>query len=184
MLYKMPNPEIEGAASMSLACLQWLYKTAQKMRQVVEVGSYKGRSIHALLSGCQGTVYAVDNWIMPTGPLAGQFRSKTFQAFQENVGGFPNLKIVQMPSLEAAGDFKNRSIDMVFIDGDHSYEAVTADIAAWLPKARKLICGHDFSETATPGVVKAVKEMFRTFEIIPGTNIWAVDLTKSRKRKG
>jgi len=48
---------------------------------------------------------------------------------------------------------------MVFIDGDHSYEGGAADIAAWLPKTRKLLCGHDYNTPVWPGVTEAVGEI-------------------------
>jgi hypothetical protein len=172
----MPDPPIEGARSMSAICLQWLYETAQGMASIVEVGSYKGRSTHALCSGCPGTVTAVDHWIMMFGPRAGTFRAGALATFKENVGHFKNLNIIQAPSLEAVLTFKDASIDMVFIDGDHSYEGVKADVLAWIPKAKKLICGHDY-HGATPGVIQAVEELFPgRFRVIPQTNIWAVDL--------
>lgn len=176
MKYQMPDPPIEGAGSMSPICLQWLFETAKKMKSVVEVGSYKGRSTHALLSGCPGKVYAVDHWIMMFGPRAGHFREGALATFKENVGHFKNLNIIQASSLEAVSAFNDTSIDMVFIDGDHSYEGINADILAWLPKARKLICGHDY-HGATPGVIQAVEELFLgRFRVIPQTNIWAVNL--------
>ncbi len=52
---------------------------------------------------------------------------------------------MKMSSAEAAEMFTTTA-DMVFIDGDHSYEAVKRDIELWLPKCRKLICGHDYNE--------------------------------------
>jgi hypothetical protein len=59
---------------------------------------------------------------------------------------------------------------MIFIDADHSYESVLADILAWRPKARKLICGHDYKKT-WPGVQRAVQEVFgKDFGVFKG--IW------------
>jgi len=45
----------------------------------------------------------------------------------------------------------------VFIDGNHSYGHVRADIAAWRPKLKPggLLCGHDFH---MEGVRRAVTE--------------------------
>jgi hypothetical protein len=51
-------------------------------------------------------------------------------------------------------------VDMVLLDGDHEYEGVVADIEAWLPKARKLLCGHDYGHPDYPGVARAVDEIF------------------------
>ena len=78
-----------------------------------------------------------------------------------------------MDSVEASRVFAGKA-DMIFIDGDHSYEAVKADIEAWLPKCTKLICGHDLN---CESVQKAVLEKF-TFNKIRVTddNIWFVVL--------
>jgi hypothetical protein len=68
----------------------------------------------------------------------------------------------------------------MFLDGDHEYEAVVADIKAWLPKARRLLCGHDYGHPDYPGVARAVDELFADRVVLadPGTlhTIWTVDL--------
>ena len=54
------------------------------------------------------------------------------------------------------------SWDFIFIDGDHSYEAVRQDIALWAPRVRPggMIGGDDYHEKEYPGVVQAVHEAF------------------------
>lgn len=53
-------------------------------------------------------------------------------------------------------------LDLVFIDANHSYEAVCADIEAWSPLIKEggILCGHDWDEKGAswPGVHKAVVE--------------------------
>jgi len=150
--------------------LQWLYSTAKEMETIVEVGSWKGRSTHALLSGCPGTVWAIDHWLGSKND-DGQIEAKEhdiFKIFKQNVGYFKNLKIIKAYSLEAAVQFEEKSVDMVFIDGDHSYEEVKKDINTWLPKAKKLICVHDYCWSS---VRQAIDEAFD----IPGVlfeSIW------------
>ncbi len=67
---------------------------------------------------------------------------------------------------------------MVFLDGDHEYEGVAADIEAWYPKTQKLLCGHDYNHPDYPGVAKAVDEIFghRMASAGPGNlqAIWTV----------
>ena len=82
---------------------------------------------------------------------------------------YGNLEWIRKDSAEAARDIPDKSVDMVFIDADHSYEGCKRDIETWLPKARKIICGHDYSQN-WPGVVKVVDEKIRDFFVYE--SIW------------
>ncbi len=169
------HPDIDGW--MTSDELQWLFDRSQEMKGIVEIGSFNGRSTHALLSG-GAQVVAVDHFRGSAGEEAHAGASQDdgiYRDFQRNVGHFPNLSVVRMPSLEAAAMFKDRTFDAVFIDASHEYENVRADILAWGPKARKLLCGHDYHES-WPGVIKAVRELLVPFEV-HGT-IWSYRLTR------
>jgi hypothetical protein len=147
--------------------LQWLFNMAGQMQNIVEVGSWKGRSTHALLSACRGQVTAVDTWQTV---IQGHDPAEAWEDFLRHVREFSNLVVIKLPSLAAAEMFLDRTVDMVFIDADHSYEAIRADILAWRPKVRKLICGHDYKKS-WPGVQRAVQEIFgRDIGVIKG--IW------------
>lgn len=147
---------------MMVEQLEWLFDVSRNMESIVEIGSYKGKSTHALLSGCKGTVWAVD-------PFVNYGEAKDFyKDFMKNVGHFKNLKPLKMTSEEAVKQFKDKSIDMVFIDGGHDYEDVKKDIEMWLPKTKKLICGHDYQGT---DVRQAVDEKFKFVSNL--NSIWA-----------
>jgi predicted O-methyltransferase YrrM len=92
-----------------------------------------------------------------------------FKEFEANVGKFDNIEILRGDSVEMAA--KSPTVDMVFIDGSHEYEAVKADILAWKDKATKLICGHDLDR---PGVRKAVAEVFGARVGLATGTIWQV----------
>jgi predicted O-methyltransferase YrrM len=157
--------------------LVWLFETARKMESIVEVGSWKGRSTHALLSGCRGTVYAVDHF---KGSMAEIGRDQShFEAtirdisvdFLKNVGMFTNLVVLKANSVDAAKKFKPGSIDMVFIDGGHTYDDIYLDLEAWAPIARRLVCGHDYGSEVKDAVDKKFGE--KRVETM-GSGIWMV----------
>lgn len=126
--------------------------------RLVEVGTYKGCSfsylvVEAMNSGKKFDVVGVDACPWPDveqdfnknmKPLEGNFRTL--------FGG---------DSFDRAKDFEDRSIDFIFIDANHTYEFVSKDIAAYLPKMKPggIMAGHDFNG-AHPGVVQAVIEAF------------------------
>jgi predicted O-methyltransferase YrrM len=162
--------------------LHWLYAKAKEMDSVVEIGSWKGRSAHALLSGCKGKVFCVDNFKGNKGDLHGEHKevlSRDISVdFLKNVRSFPNMVLMQTDSIKAANSFANKSVDMVFIDGDHEEASVYQDIMAWMPKAKKMVCGHDFdSDAVKSGIVRALVEnkIFK-FRCFPETSIWEVAL--------
>lgn len=69
-------------------------------------------------------------------------------------------------SQDVSHTYKDSSLDGVFIDAEHTYEAIKSDIRCWLPKVKKsgIIAGHDYHEDH-PGVIRAVNESFSTFEV-------------------
>jgi hypothetical protein len=65
----------------------------------------------------------------------------------------------QGDSVEVAKNYKDGKIDVLFIDGDHSYPGCHRDIEAWIPhlKENGVILFHDCDESS-PGVMWAVAE--------------------------
>ena len=66
---------------------------------------------------------------------------------------------VVLPSTHGSTKFADSSLDFVYIDGDHTYNGVLADILAWRPKIKPdgVMGGDDFDH---PGVIRAVAEQF------------------------
>ena len=149
---------------------------------VVEVGVWKGRSLSAILDICRANrnrLYAVDTW-KPDLRDAGYQEAAVHDIeaiFVRNLsllGHRETVEIIRENSARACDRFPDRSVDLVFLDADHSYESVRNDLLAWFPKVAQngILCGHDY--TTRPGVRRAVDEMFRACAALPGGSIWVV----------
>ncbi len=88
---------------------------------------------------------------------------------------FDQLRVLRIDSVKAASMFPDRYFDLVFIDGNHDYEAVKTDILMWMPKIRNggIISGHDYLRTREDllGVTKAVDDLFDSVEEGP-SGVW------------
>ena len=74
-------------------------------------------------------------------------------------------RLVRLDSVAASKRVNDRSLDLVFIDDDHSREGCTRSIRAWFYKAKPggWIGGHDYKHTSRRfhfGVKEAVHDFF------------------------
>tara|TARA_A100001388_G_scaffold267126_1_gene240919 strand:- start:598 stop:915 length:318 start_codon:yes stop_codon:yes gene_type:complete len=69
----------------------------------------------------------------------------------------------------AVQSFADRSIDAIYIDGDHTYDGVKKDITLWEKKivSGGIMVGDDYKRFE--GVRKAVNESFEKFDVIGNT---------------
>lgn len=156
-----------------------------------EVGVHTGMMTSMLLRGCpQLKLYAVDNWWAvppkPTDPeklknwvdvgLAGRNPARDRSRFKERTAPYKDrLTVLYGDSVEMATRVEDNSLDFVFIDADHRYESVIADLKAWVPKVKDdgIVCGHDYDHPRFPGVTQAVFEAFgEEHEDINFDHIW------------
>lgn len=116
----------------------------------LEIGSYRGESATIFLGFPQiVTLDCVDQWAAAAEILRSKFP-------REIAAG--RCRVRQMSS--AAFARQAGELDVVYIDGDHSYEAVRADIAAYSVKLSPggFLAGHDY-HSGYPGVMKAVEQL-------------------------
>lgn len=154
--------------------LEWLADEARSHSCIIEIGSYLGRSTMALADNTKGCVFAVDNFLGPTDGCEVPDRDTIFERFSENLKEHLIIgKVLPVIEDHVKVDPKEFPVpDMIFIDGDHSYESVKRDIEKWEPilGPEGLLCGHDL-DYRFPGVEQALKELVPDYKKGPG-RIW------------
>jgi predicted O-methyltransferase YrrM len=160
--------------------LKFLAEKAENASNVVEIGSWKGRSTKVLLEASEGFVHAIDHFkgTSEVGDGWSGFLAEEqdiYEEFMKNVGDYANLRVHKMGSADAVELFSDNSLDLVFIDGDHTYDGIIADIDNYLPKVKSggTICGHDYT-TGFPDVIKAVHERFDNVKVVD--TIWYAEV--------
>lgn len=146
----------------------------------VEVGVFAGDLSKRLLGAKKDLkLYMVDPWIefgsdseyARTGDFHGnlsQLQQDECLALASGSVAFAGdrARIIRNYSIPAAATFPDGLLDFAFIDADHTYDAVKADLAAWYPKIKQggLISGHDYNHPDFPewGVKRAVDEFAAT----------------------
>jgi len=102
--------------------------------RVLEIGSYLGAASCHLAAGLfdrKGTIYCVDTWNNETMPDGTR---DTFTEFSRNVAPVANMiRMIRKPSAELASDELETPLDLIFLDGDHSYEAARTDFGIASP---------------------------------------------------
>lgn len=162
--------------------LTWLAEQASTRKRVVEIGSWKGRSIRAMADNLEpfSQLLAVDTWEGTPEDghykeLEGKGAEWLYYQFMANAGYLRAVENLRGPSVNTAHYLVLRgrtSFDMIFIDAAHDYKNVKADILAWRPLLAPggLLCGHDY-DAGRPGVVRAVNELIPNKKRGPGS-IW------------
>lgn len=136
-----------------------------RSHNIVEVGVYTGQSAAFLGVELFNRHCGLSVKFDLVDSMHEQHRSR------QNLERLPGFNFISGQSHEVADLYDHRSLDMVFIDADHSYAAVSRDIDAWLPKVRKggIIAGHDYKVWPGFGVIEAVTERFDRVEIWRGS---------------
>lgn len=140
-----------------------------------ELGVYRGDTFLYLLHHCpQLTLIGVDIWHDPRRvPWEAVVRKRSAPYGDRAV-------IMKTYTTEASKHIPDNSLDFVFIDADHSLNAVTQDIEHWTPKVKPegWVLGHDYHRERHPDVVQAVNRFFPEVQEFTD-KVWAAPRAKS-----
>jgi GR25 family glycosyltransferase involved in LPS biosynthesis/cephalosporin hydroxylase len=163
-------------------CAVEQFKLYQKMVEeatdgshFVEIGTWKGKStscmgVEIANSGKKIKFDCIDTF---KGSVEHQYdpsivNGTLFDEFKQNTKPIENyINPIVSDSVEAAKNYKDGSIDFIFLDGDHSYEGLCRDLEAWLPKLKPggVIAGDDINNEDFPDVAKSILNFVTDFDI-------------------
>jgi O-antigen biosynthesis protein len=155
---------------------------ATRPSSVVELGAYSGVSYCCFCQAVQAlrlptACHAIDTWEGdPHGGYFGGDVLRDLRAHHDPLYGDFSV-LVQSTFDAAVSQFPDRSIDLLHIDGHHTYEAVRHDFEMWLPKLseRGVILFHDIAiRDADFGVWRLWQELrgrYPSFELTHGCGL-------------
>jgi len=130
-------------------------------QRACEVGIWKDAfSAHLLQHSHLATLVSVDSWhdSFPHAPITASRLEAQARRALAPFGSRSRILIDYSP--QAAQQFADGYFDFVYIDANHRYHLIQADIAAWWPKVRAggILAGHDYVRARHCGVIQAVDE--------------------------
>lgn len=142
---------------------------------IVELGTHYGTSLWSFCqavkdNNLQTKIFSVDTW--KGEKHAGFYGEEVFETVNDIKDKYyngVNLKLRRMTFDEALGDFEDNSIDILHIDGLHTYEAVKYDFENWIPKVKKggVVLLHDIMVNRDDfGVCKLWEELKNNYKTI------------------
>ena len=169
----------------------WMIE-AHRPRTFVELGTHQGASYFAFCQaverlGLDTHCYAVDTW--KGDEHAGFYNGKVFEKVRAHNEaqylGFSRL--VRSTFDDALEHFEDGTIDLLHIDGLHTFEAVKHDFDTWLPKlsARAVVVMHDTNvRERNFGVSKLFNQLkthYPAFEFVHGHGLGVLGIGEDQK---
>ena len=171
-VYKKVLESVESGTFVEVGC--WLGASTSYMGELIKHNKKDGK------------FFAVDTWEgSPDEEIHARLIASRggdiFSIFKENMeaAGIKDIvNPIRKPSVEAAKDFEDESIDFVYIDAGHTYKEVYEDLTSWIPKVKKggFVGGHDYYPhfIRGNGVKEAVHEFFERDELTIIENSWLI----------
>lgn len=142
------------------------YRLNKQNIRMLEVGSCLGES-SAVFAQNVGELYCIDAWDINM--IKWDFEINRWKDKMPDIehifdlvcNEYSNIHKIKGESLKEVNNFEDGFFDFIYIDAEHSYESVKADLLAWKSKTTKYIGGHDY-QMQFMGVVQAVNEIFNS----------------------
>jgi len=154
---------------LRMATQMALDKFGKQPLRVVEIGVREGKNAIEMLKNLNiKMLYLVDSYEVYQDGLKYKATEYYQDIWYKNMFYYmedyqDKTTLVTKPSMFAVTLFGDTSLDYVYIDANHSFDHVKADIEAWSVKIKQggIMGGHDYGNPDYPGVEEAVKQFCR-----------------------
>ena len=155
---------------------------------IAEIGVWRGEFSNKLLEYCMPKkLILVDPWLFDEKirgcapqiegkePLSQKYFDDAYSETRKKFQNSFNVEIIKNNSVESSKKFNNEYFDYIYIDAEHTYNAVKKDLGCWYPKLKKngYIFGDDYhwrEKDGTLSVARAYQDFFAKYNI----NSWCV----------
>lgn len=126
--------------------------------KIAEIGVFAGEFATTLAKTQPALLVLIDPWrgILTSGDADGNNvvhidGERAFQMIKEKAKGVPFVDVRRGYSQDVLPEFPDEFFDVVYIDGDHSFQGCARDLDLALRKVKKggWICGHDYEMNYT-----------------------------------
>lgn len=141
---RMFNGSQTNPHDMTQGLLDLILENITPDMTIAEIGSFAGVSSQLFAIHCK-ELYCIDTWAENP-----EYKNETIKLAEKLFDiidkHHDNVHKIKNTSQNASDMFEDNSIDLVYIDADHSYDSVKNDIAYWYPKVKpgSLLAGHDY----------------------------------------
>ena len=150
-----------------------------KNSKLVEVGVWKGDFSKQIWNISNPSLLVlVDSWtfdekvrgcapqVSGKEPLNQNFFDQAKKDTHDKFENIQNVHILDVDSIEASSKYEDNFFDYIYIDAEHTYQAVTKDLEVWYPKLKKngTLFGDDYywrEEDDTLSLHKAYQEFIK-----------------------
>lgn len=129
----------------------------QHLGAIAEVGVFRGAFAHELLDRCPGiTSYTMidpwqhlEDWNKPANRPDDVFEGFYREAMAATEAHAAKRRVLRGRTSEVVGEIEDGSLDLAYVDGDHTLRGITIDLLQVYPKVRSggFIGGDDLSPT-------------------------------------
>jgi hypothetical protein len=158
--------------------------TFLRPRLFVELGTYWGTSFFSFCQAVKDAelrtrCVAIDTW--EGDDHTGKYENRVFETVQsiaETIFQETEITLLRSYFADAVDTFREGTIDLLHIDGFHTYEAVKNDFTLWLPKLADdgVVLFHDIADSCDYGSVTYWHELLERYPGFSFQHSWGLGI--------